>query len=97
MKQTSARRTAYDVLRNITSKEQYSNLALKTALAKDMPKQDKAFITQLVYGTIEHLITIDYIISQYAKKSVKPAIKDILRLGVYQIYYLNVPDSAAVQ
>lgn len=91
----NARHIAYDTLKNIISNGQYSNLALKEALNRDIQKQDRAFITQLVYGTLEHLITIDYIISLYAKRRVKPAIKNILRLGVYQIYYLNVPDSAA--
>lgn len=91
----NARHIAYDTLKNIINNGQYSNLALKEAFNKDIPKQDRAFITQLVYGTLEHLITIDYIISLYAKRHIKAAIKNILRLGVYQIYYLNVPDSAA--
>ena len=95
MRQTNARHIAYDILKNITSKGQYSNLALKKRLKFDVSKQDRAFVTQLVYGTLEHLLTIDYIISLYAKKNVKPAIKDILRLGIFQIYYLDVPDSAA--
>ena len=95
MKQVNARRIAYEAIRNILGKGQYTNLALKEAFTNDIPILDRSFITQLVYGTIEHLITIDYIISIYAKKSIKPAIKDILRLGVYQVYYLNVPDSAA--
>lgn len=95
MKNANARRIAYDIFKEIMSDNKYSNLAIKQRLTNETKKQDRAFITKLVYGTLEHLITIDYIISLYAKKSIKPAIKDILRLGVYQIYYLNVPDSAA--
>jgi len=95
MKNVNTRRIAYDIFKEIMSDNKYSNLAIKQRLTKETNKQDRAFITKLVYGTLEHLITIDYIISLYAKKSVKPAVKDILRLGVYQIYYLNVPDSAA--
>ena len=63
-------------------------------------RRDRAFIKALSEGTIERCITIDYIINQYSSKPVnklKPYIRGILRMSVYQILYMDkVPDNAAV-
>ncbi len=78
----------------------YSNMAVKTALTPDMSSIDKAFATTLIYGVIRRKITLDYIISRYSKIKLKKLSKFvlmILRLGIFQIYFLDkVPDSAAV-
>lgn len=64
-----------------------------------LPKQ-KAFIKRLSDGTLERRITLDYIIDQFASvKSAKqkPLIRSLLRMSVYQIFYMDsVPDSAAI-
>lgn len=61
--------------------------------------QDKAFVTRLAQGTIERKITLDYIIDSFSKTKVqkmKPFIRNLLRMSVYQIMYMDsVPDSAA--
>ena len=61
-------------------------------------RQEKAFITRLVMGTVERVITIDYIINSYSKvkvKKMKPLIRELLRMSVYQIHYMEaIPDSA---
>lgn len=78
----------------------YSNMALKDALTSDLGGLDKAFITSLVYGVVRRKLTLDYIISKYSKIKIKKMSKFvilILRMGVYQIYFMDkVPDSAAV-
>ena len=65
---------------------------------KDADKRDRAFVTRLSEGTIEHLLTIDYILNQLSKtpvKKMKPVIRTVLRLSVYQLLYMDsVPDSA---
>lgn len=96
----SPREKALLTLYDIEFKEKYSNLALKETLLHDVQRRDKAFITQLVYGVVRRKLTLDYIISQYSKVKLKKLSKYvilILRMGVYQIYFLNsVPDGAAV-
>ena len=60
---------------------------------------EKAFISRLVYGVVERKLTLDYIISKFCKKysSSKKAVKTVLRMGVYQIYFFDyIPDRAAV-
>lgn len=94
------REKALLTLYDIEFKDKYSNLAIKDALSADMQKRDKAFCTQLVYGVVRKKLTLDYIISRYSKVKLKKLSKYvllILRMGIYQIYFLNsVPDSAAV-
>lgn len=63
-------------------------------------RRDRAFIKALSEGTIERCITIDYVINNYSSKPVhklKPFIRGLLRMSVYQIMYMDkVPDNAAV-
>lgn len=66
----------------------------------DLSKQERAFIKKLVFGVIEQRIYLDYVINQSSKvkvKKMKPAIRHIMRLSVYQLLFMDqVPDSAVV-
>ena len=61
--------------------------------------REKAFLKRLTEGTLESLLTLDYVINAYSKtptNKMKPLIRSLLRLSVYQILYMDtVPDSAA--
>lgn len=65
-----------------------------------LEKKDRAFITRLCTGTVERKIELDYIINQFSKVKVnkmKPVIRNILRMAVYQIKYMDtVPNRAAI-
>lgn len=59
---------------------------------------DRGFVSRLVRGTVERKITLDYVIDSVSSTKThkcKPAIRNILRMGVYQMLFMNVPDSAA--
>ncbi|MCH5315325.1 MAG: 16S rRNA (cytosine(967)-C(5))-methyltransferase RsmB [Eubacterium sp.] len=91
----SQRLIAFEILYKIFYDASYSNLALDSALA-DI-EENKSFISALVYGVVERRITIDYYLKKYIDKSPKPKIMTVLRLGAYQILYMDkVPDSAAI-
>lgn len=91
-----ARKKAYVLLTEVLEEGKFSNLALKKGL-EGFSQIDKAFITALVYGTIDKIINIDYVLSLYARGKVNAKVKNVLRLGVYQVMYMDkVPDSAAV-
>lgn len=96
-----AREAALKVLYNIEAEKAYSNIALnKTFKCNEFTKLDRNFITELVYGTLENLIFVDYVIQQFSTmklKKVNPWTLNLLRLGTYQIFFLDkVPDFAAV-
>ncbi len=85
----------------IMEKGKMSHLVLAQVLKKYqyLEKQDRAFLSRLVEGTIERIITLDYILNQFSSvptEKMKPVIRNILRLSLYQILYMDgVPESAA--
>lgn len=90
----STRRIAYMALYDVTEKGAYANLRLKKA-QEGLEKQDARFVSALVYTALDNLIYIDHIISQHAAGKLDAPIKCILRLGVCQAMFMNVPVSAA--
>lgn len=101
VKEPAVREIILEILLEILEKKQYSHIVLSQALSKYqyLDKQNRSFIKKIVDGTIEYLIQIDFILNTYSKVKVdkmKPVIRTILRMSVYQIYYMDrVPDSAA--
>ncbi|SJZ35453.1 16S rRNA (cytosine(967)-C(5))-methyltransferase RsmB [Garciella nitratireducens] len=95
------REVALKVLYKIDKNNAYSNICLKKILNHTSLKPlDRAFVTQLVYGVIKNKFRIDWIISQFSNtpiKKISPWVLNILRLGIYQMLYLDkIPQSAAV-
>lgn len=96
----NTRELVLQMLIEINEKHQYSHLVLRDVLSKYqyLSKQERAFITRLTEGTVEHLIELDYIIDAFSKTKVrkmKPLIRNLMRMGVYQIKYMDsIPDSA---
>ena len=88
------------VLLEVTRDGEYSHIALRNVLSKYqyLDKKERAFITRVTEGTLEHMIEIDYIINQFSNVKVnkmKPVIRCIMRSAVYQLKYMDsVPDSA---
>ena len=93
------RQTAFQVLNRIERGNAYSNLVLDAQL-KQSGAAYSAFITALVYGVTERKITLDWILSASLRQPIKklrPEVLTILRMGVYQLKYMDkVPESAAV-
>ena len=100
-KEKSERELALAILLEVEKGEK-SHLVLRSVLEKYqyLDKQERAFLTRLTEGTIERTLELDYIINQYSKTKVqkmKPVIRNILRMAVYQIKYMDkIPVSAAV-
>lgn len=97
----SAREAAYLSLLRCLRESSFSNLEADSAIRKySLAGVEKGFYTTLVYGVIERRLTLDYIISLLSSKpvgSLDDEIMTILRLGLYQLIYLDrVPESAAV-
>lgn len=91
----SSRLIAFETLYKIFKDNSYSNLAVDNAL-KDV-NDDKSFISALVYGVVERKLTLDYFIGKYVSSPPKPKIMTILRLGAYQLLFMDkVPASAAI-
>ncbi len=94
------REATLKILYDIDKNNAYTNITLKKHLKTfSFAPIDNNFITELIYGIVKHRITIDYIIEQFSSikiKKISPWILNILRMGIYQISFLDrVPDSAA--
>ncbi len=96
-----ARETALKILYDISENAAYSNISVNRYLESvELRELDRAFATELAYGTVKWLIEIDYIIDRFSSvklKKLSPWIKNILRLGIYQLLHTDrIPASAAV-
>lgn len=97
-----AREIALKALYKIEKEDAYSNIALNQVLKenKNIDERDVGLISELVYGTITWKLTLDEIIKKYSNiklKKISIWILNILRMGIYQIIFLDkIPKSAAV-
>ncbi|MCI1999089.1 MAG: 16S rRNA (cytosine(967)-C(5))-methyltransferase RsmB [Clostridia bacterium] len=88
------------VLMDIEKDGKFSNIALKKALKANgaMPSKDRAFVTEVVNGTLRNIIYIDYCVNSFSSvktENMKPWVLAVLRSAVYQIIFMSVPKSAA--
>lgn len=94
------REIVLDILLQVIDGEEFSHRALGRILKQnqDKPKQERAFISRLFTGTVKHYLTLDYIIELFSSlpvRKMKPLIRNLLRLSVYQIIFMDsIPASA---
>ena len=96
----AARLLAYDLISQVNRGGAYANLRLPELLDKsELELRDRAFVTELAYGTLRMQGKHDYAISKKADRSfseLDEKIVDLLRLGIHQIFEMRVPIHAAV-
>lgn len=97
----NTREIVLDVLLEMERNKVYSHKLLKTVLDKYdyLSVQDKRFMKRLAEGCIERKIELDYYLDHFSTvpaNKMKPLIRCLMRMGVYQIVYMDsVPSSAA--
>jgi 16S rRNA (cytosine967-C5)-methyltransferase len=92
------RRVAYDLLRAVDERDAYANLLLPT-LVRGLDQRDRAFAAELGYGTLRALGTLDHVLGLVSTRPVAemdPQVRDVLRLGAYQLLRTRVATHAAV-
>lgn len=94
----TARKAAFLSLEACRKDGKYPNLEINSALERwELTGAERGLYTALVYGVTERMITLDYIIDRYARGAVEHSARCALRLGLYQLLYMDrVPDHAAV-
>jgi 16S rRNA (cytosine967-C5)-methyltransferase len=97
-----ARNTALKVLNTLDQERQTLDGILEdiTPRTGSLSRRDRALFNALIYGVLRWRGRLDYIISHFSNtplKKIEPGVLNILRLGLFQIIYLDrIPDSAAV-
>ncbi|MBQ0038218.1 MAG: 16S rRNA (cytosine(967)-C(5))-methyltransferase RsmB [Clostridiales bacterium] len=101
IKKSSARDTALEVLMQMDKANAWSDGGLKRTIAKNkLDSRDAALATRICYGVIQNKMLLDYYISCYCTQKaekLEPVIRNILRIGGYQILFMDkIPHRAAV-
>lgn len=90
----AARTAAFEALRRVEQDGAFSNLA--TQKLGELSSLDRGFATMIVMGVLESKRALDFLIGLYAKRMPEGDLLLLLRMGVYQLYYMDrVPDSAS--
>lgn len=90
-----ARQAAFDILRKVSRGGFASDLLLKQAGALD--SRDAALASEIVFGCLRLQSQLDHLISCFVPRPLDPEIRLVLRMGIYQLRYLNrIPPHAAV-
>ena len=97
----AARETALNALITCRRQSGWSNAVLKQTIARDkLDSREAALATRLCYGVVQNRGRLNFYLRQLLTGSLKklhPAVRDILHMGLYQIYDMDkIPDSAAV-
>ncbi len=94
------REIVLDILLELSRQNEYSNVLIASVLGKYdyLDVREKAFIKRVGEGTVERRIQIDYVLGQFSKvpvQKMKPLIRELLRMSVYQILFMEkIPDAA---
>ncbi len=97
----TSRATALETLTLIEAEKIFANEAVDQALESvKLSAKDRALVTEMVYGTLRMRNALDWILERIGNRKaadMPPYLRNILRLGAYQILYLaRIPDAAAV-
>jgi 16S rRNA (cytosine967-C5)-methyltransferase len=93
----AARRLAVDAFVRIDKQRAYANLLVPKLLDRsDLPRRDRAFVTELVYGTTRMQRACDYLVDRFTVREPDREARAWLRLGAYQLAFTDVPAHAAV-
>jgi len=95
--QTSARGVALAALRTWRTRKEFADTIIAKAFSGDaLRSADRAFALELVYGVLRNLTLLDFWISELRRGHVDVDLRDLLRLGLYQIFITKTPEHAAV-
>ncbi|HET8929522.1 MAG TPA: transcription antitermination factor NusB [Acidimicrobiales bacterium] len=75
----------------------YANLVLAAELGRtELDRRDRALVTALVNGTTRMQRACDHLVDRYLQREIDPDVRRILRLGAYQLVFMQIPPHAAV-
>lgn len=94
----NVRDAALSILMAIEKNQAYSNLLLHQTIEKyKIEQKDSGLLTEITYGTLQHKMTLDYYLEPFIKGKLDDWVRQLLRLSLYQIHYLDrIPNHAAV-
>ncbi|WPK12003.1 16S rRNA (cytosine(967)-C(5))-methyltransferase RsmB [Lysinibacillus louembei] len=94
----NVRDAALSILLAVDKNQAYSNLLLHQTIEKyKIEAKDRALLTEITYGTLQHKLTLDYYLAPFVRGKVEAWVQWLLRLSLFQMHYLTrIPPHAAV-
>ena len=94
----NVRSLAFDTIQDILNEGAYSNLRINEVLSEnELNAMDKALFTEIVYGTVKRKYTLDFYLKPFVKTKIKPWVRQLLWMSIYQYVYLDkVPNHAII-
>ena len=93
----AARRLAIQAMVRIDTEGAYANLVVPSLLGRsDLDERDRGFVTELVYGSTRMRRACDWLVDRYLLRDLDPPTRAALRIGAYQLVFLETPAHAAV-
>ncbi|WP_107942266.1 16S rRNA (cytosine(967)-C(5))-methyltransferase RsmB [Metasolibacillus fluoroglycofenilyticus] len=94
----NVRDAALSILLSVDKNQAYSNLLLHQTIEKyKIEAKDRALLTEITYGTLQHKLTLDYYLAPFVRGKVEVWVQWLLRLSLFQMHYLTrIPPHAAV-
>ncbi|MET3682086.1 16S rRNA (cytosine967-C5)-methyltransferase [Alkalibacillus flavidus] len=95
----TVREIGLNILERVSQDGSFSHILINQTMAKhDLKVEDRGLLTELVYGTLQRQMTLDYYIKQFVgKKKLDQWVRILLRMSLYQMVYLSrVPDHAVI-
>lgn len=100
MSNYQVREAIVDLLLRIEQDSGYSHLLIDNEIkSRKIPSKDEALLTEVVYGTVQRKLTLDFYLDAFVdkKKKMQPWVRMVLRMSVYQMIFLDkVPDHAII-
>ncbi|MGL6146729.1 MAG: transcription antitermination factor NusB, partial [Macrococcoides caseolyticum] len=94
----NVRSVALEILDAVLTEGAYSNLLINEAIKKGYVEPvDRALLTELVYGTLQRKLTLEFYAAPYIKTNIKGWMRRLILMSIYQSVYLDkVPDHAII-
>ncbi|QIC48748.1 16S rRNA (cytosine(967)-C(5))-methyltransferase RsmB [Lysinibacillus sphaericus] len=94
----NVRDAVLSILLAVDKNQAYSNLLLNETIKRHkIEAKDRALLTELTYGTLQHKMTLDYYLEPFIRGSIDHWVRWLLRISLYQMQYLTrIPAHAAV-
>lgn len=94
----TVRALALELYEDVIDNKAYSNIVLNEALRfEDLNSQDKGLLTEILYGTLQHKLTLEYYVRPFVKTKLRRWQRYLLLISIYQLEYLDrVPDFAVI-
>lgn len=95
MNNPSLRQAAWEFVQDATKRDSYINLEIERLHQRIKP-EERAFATELIYGSTRMRLRLDYAIDSLIERSIDDELRELLRLGFYEVIFMTTADHALV-